>query len=209
MDIASFDLEGNADAVEFCPYPAFHELLAAATYTLQQDGNELTRSGSISLFSATTTGLKLLHRIHTPGVFDIKWNPGIKESGSLNNSIDDHPLLVLAGADGFLNLYSLHSIELTLSEFCKEELSSSSMCLCVDWSSSGSSISAGLSNGWVSTIALREDRLQNSRSWAAHEYETWAVLFDARKPDQLLYTGSDDCCFSGWDLRQSSASAVF
>ncbi|KAK8969633.1 WD-40 repeat-containing protein MSI5 [Platanthera guangdongensis] len=198
MDIASSNLDGNADAVEFCPYPTFHDLLAAATYTLHQDGAKLTRSGSISLFSATSSCLQLLHRVHTPGVFDIKWNPCIYEAN----------LLAQAGADGFITLYSLHSTELSLSEFCKEEVSSS-MCLSVDWSSSGSLISLGLSDGHVSTSLLREDKLQILQSWKAHEYETWAVSSDICQPDHLLYTGSDDCCFSCWDLRQSPASPVF
>lgn len=98
--------------------------------------------------------------------------------------------------------------EFSLSEVCKEEVSSS-MCLCVDWDSSGSSISVGRSDGWISTLALREDQLHIRQSWPAHEYEVWAVLFDALQ-SQVLYTGSDDCSFCCWDLRQnSSSSAVF
>lgn len=110
MDIASFDLDGNADAVEFCPHPTFHQLLAAATYTLQQDEVQPIRSGSISLFSATSSGLKLLDRVHTPGIFDIKWNPGVCDDSGIYNSLVHHPLLAQATSDGFLTLYSLHPI---------------------------------------------------------------------------------------------------
>ncbi|KAI0511635.1 hypothetical protein KFK09_012265 [Dendrobium nobile] len=206
MDIASLDLDGNADAVEFCPYPTLHQILAAATYTLQQDEDQPIRSGSISLFSVTSSGLKLLDRVQTPGIFDIKWNSGSRETNGTSNSIVHRPLLAQATSDGFLTLYSLHPIEFSLSEVCKEEVSSS-MCLCVDWGSNGSSISVGLSDGCVSTLALREDQLQITQSWAAHEYETWTVLFDSCQ-SQLLYTGSDDCSFSCWDLRQKSSSSM-
>ncbi|XP_020573580.1 diphthine methyltransferase homolog [Phalaenopsis equestris] len=206
MDIASSDLDGNADAVEFCTNPTFHHLLAAATYTLQEDEVQPIRTGSISLFSATSSGLKLLDCVHAPGIFDIKWNPSVGEAGTISNSTAHHPLLAQATSDGFLTLYSLHPTDFSLLEVCKEEVSSS-MCLCVNWDSSGSSTSVGLSDGWVSTLVFREDRLQITQSWAAHEFETWAVLPDSLQP-QLLYTGSDDCSFSCWDLRQNSSSST-
>lgn len=102
MDVASCHLDGNADAVEFCPHQPFHHILAAATYTLEE-GIQPNRSGSISLFSADAdTGLQLLYRFQTAGVFDVKWNtPGSP----------GHPLLAQADADGCLTLHSLQSSE--------------------------------------------------------------------------------------------------
>ncbi|KAG0461593.1 hypothetical protein HPP92_021890 [Vanilla planifolia] len=199
MDIASYKLDGNVDAVEFCPNPSLHHILAAATYTLQQDIANPSRLGSISLFSATASGIQLLHLVHTAGIFDIKWNP----TGC--DAFGGHPLLAQADADGFLALHSLHPTGSSLFQICKEKITSS-MCLCVDWSPSGRSLSLGLSDGCVSTVAFRDDRLQISQTWEAHEHETWATLFNARQP-QLLYTGSDDCCFCCWDLRQPASSA--
>lgn len=98
MDVAHYYLDGNADAVEFCPHYPHHQILAAATYTLQE-GDQAHRSGSISLFSVgIDTGLKLLHHVETAGVFDIKWNP---------DGANIHPLLAQADADGYLRLHGL------------------------------------------------------------------------------------------------------
>ncbi|ONK66230.1 uncharacterized protein A4U43_C06F5570 [Asparagus officinalis] len=203
MDVASCKLDGNADVVEFCPQQNFHHILAAATYTLEE-GTRPNRSGSISLFSADSNmGLELLHRIQTIGVFDIKWNaPGSTE----------HPLLAQADADGCLTLYCLQLNDnstsgIDLSEVCTEKVSPA-MCLCVDWNPSSSSVSLGLSDGSICIASVRESQLQISQSWVAHGYEVWATAFDISTP-QLLYTGSDDCRFNCWDLREDPSSLVF
>ena len=101
MDVAHCYLEGNADAVEFCPHDSYHHVLAASTYTLQE-GDQPSRSGSISLFTVDTeTGqLESLHHVETAGIFDIKWNPVGANSG---------PLLAQADADGFLRIHGLQS----------------------------------------------------------------------------------------------------
>ncbi|XP_008812176.1 diphthine methyltransferase [Phoenix dactylifera] len=204
MDVDSCYLDGNADAVEFCPHHPFHHILAAATYTLEE-GNQPHRSGSISLFSADAdVGLELLHRVRTTGIFDIKWNP----SGD-----GRRPLLAQADADGCVSLLSLQSKSgaedhgTVLREVCSEKISSA-MCLCVDWNTSAGSISLGLSDGSASIVTVRESQLQLSQSWAAHEYELWATTFDTCRP-HLLFTGSDDCRFSCWDLRESPSNLVF
>ncbi|CAA6673082.1 unnamed protein product [Spirodela intermedia] len=198
MDASCFRLDNNADAVEFCPHNTFHHILAAATYTLQES-SQPDRSGSLSLFAVDDNlGLKLIHQIGTVGIFDIKWNPSL-------DKVD--PLLAVADAHGCLSIHSLkpgldsedHGV--ILNEVFKENVSDS-MCLCLDWNPSATSISIGLSNGSASVISIREDKVQASESWQAHEYEVWAACFDAHRP-QLLFTGSDDCCLSCWDLRLS------
>lgn len=99
MDVAHCYLDGNADAVEFCPHESFHHVLAAATYTLQE-GDQPSRSGSISLFNvnAEKGGLELFHRTEGAGIFDIKWSP-------CGGNID--PLLAQADADGYLKIHRL------------------------------------------------------------------------------------------------------
>jgi diphthamide biosynthesis protein 7 len=102
MDVAHCCLDGNADAVEFCPHDSYHHVLAASTYMLQE-GDQPSRSGSISLFNvdANMGRLDLFHRVDTAGIFDIKWSPvGGSNVGSL---------LAQADADGFLKTYSLES----------------------------------------------------------------------------------------------------
>lgn len=99
MDVAHCYLDGNADAVEFCPHDSFHRVLAASTYTLQE-GDRPSRSGSISLFDVDggSGRLQLFHRVETAGIFDIKWSP-------VGSSVG--PLLAQADADGCLRVHRL------------------------------------------------------------------------------------------------------
>ena len=101
MDVTHCYLEGNADAVEFCPHDSYYHVLAASTYTLQE-GDQPSRSGSISLFNvdAELGRLELGHRVYTAGIFDIKWSPA-------RSTVC--PSLAQADADGYLRLYSLES----------------------------------------------------------------------------------------------------
>ena len=98
MDLGSCYLGGNADAVEFCPHRPFRHVLAAATYTLQEQ--ECDRAGTISLFSVDAASedasrrLRLLHTVETAGIFDMKWSPKL-------------PLLAQADAHGRLALRRL------------------------------------------------------------------------------------------------------
>lgn len=94
-----------------------------------------------------------------------------------------------------------------LREACSENISSS-MCLCMDWHPSASSISLGHSDGSLSLVTVKDDKVQVSQSWPSHDYEVWATSFDVHRPN-LLYSGSDDCCFSCWDLRAPTNDVVF
>lgn len=96
-------LPGNADAVEFCSTPAYHKLLAAASYTLIE-GPTPTRVGGVYLFTLgdEDNNLQELQTIETSGVFDIKWR---KPSAGVV------PCLGQASADGSLRLYTLQDGE--------------------------------------------------------------------------------------------------
>ncbi|KAL4186410.1 hypothetical protein AMTRI_Chr09g13980 [Amborella trichopoda] len=205
MDIAQYRLDGNADAVEFCPNDPFHHILAAATYTLQE-GDHPCRLGSISLFSIKIKeGLKLLQHVETSGVFDIKWNP---------SHCNIHPQLAQADSDGYLTLHGLQCSS-SISEFdgeflqelCKTKISSS-MCLCLDWSPSAKSIATGLSDGSMAISTLREGSIHPEKAWKAHDFELWSASFDTQQPE-LIYTGADDCKFAGWDVRESTTKPIF
>ncbi|KAH7856591.1 hypothetical protein Vadar_003253 [Vaccinium darrowii] len=215
MEIGHCLLDGNADAVEFCPHDSFRRVLAASTYTLQE-GDHPSRSGSISLFNvdAESRRLQLFHRVETAGIFDIKWSPG---------GAGGAPLLAQADADGYLRVHHLDCCSDVLEDRdlldtlpdggnCLKEVSgeqvSSSMCLCLDWNPSATSISVGLSDGSLSIISLMESKLDIQQEWKAHEFELWATTFDIYQP-QLVYTGSDDCKFSCWDLRDCPSNFVF
>lgn len=197
-------LEGNADAVEFCPHELYRHVLAASTYTLQE-GDQPSRAGSISLFNVDSEAarLDLFHRIDTAGIFDIKWNP-VGECAS--------PLLAQADADGYLRIHSLGCSSHEAKGFSLREISdekvSSSMCLFLDWNPSATSITVGLSDGSVSIVSLAESQLETQESWKAHDFEVWTTSFDIHQP-QLVYSGSDDCKFSCWDLRDGPSKLAF
>ncbi|KAK8518217.1 hypothetical protein V6N12_017373 [Hibiscus sabdariffa] len=206
MDVAHCYLEGNADAVEFCPHNGYQHVLAASTYTLQE-GEQPTRAGSISLFdvNAEKGNLELLHRVDTAGIFDIKWSTVAANAA---------PLLAQADADGYLRIYSLEGSsneEKPRGGFLNEvggERISSSMCLFLDWNPLATSISVGLSDGSVSIITIAESGIEKLQEWKAHDFELWTTCFDIHQP-QLVYTGSDDCKFSCWDIRDSPSERVF
>lgn len=195
MDIAHCYLDGNADAVEFCPHDSYHHVLAASTYTLQEGGNP-SRCGSISLFSvdAAKDSLDLLYNVETSGVFDIKWSP---PGGSAN------PFLAQADADGYLTIHSCRNgIEGAYLKNITSERISNSMCLYLDWNPSATSLTVGLSDGSVSILSFVESKLEIQEEWKAHDFEVWTTTFDTHHPN-LVYTGSDDCTLNCWDLRDS------
>ncbi|XP_062169708.1 uncharacterized protein LOC133875554 [Alnus glutinosa] len=204
MDVAHCSLDGNADCVEFCPHDTYRHVLAASTYMLQE-GDQPSRSGSISLFNvdANMGCLDLFHRVDTAGIFDMKWSPVGGNVGCL---------LAQADADGCLRFHSLESCldgaeGVLLKEISGDKISSS-MCLCLDWNPSATSITVGLSDGSVSMVSLLESQMEVQQEWKAHDFELWASSFDIHQP-QLVYTGSDDCKFSCWDLRDTPSKLAF
>ncbi|KAJ8753489.1 hypothetical protein K2173_022730 [Erythroxylum novogranatense] len=207
MEVGHCYLDGNADAVEFCPHESYYRVLAAATYTLHE-GEQQSRSGSISLFDvdAEVGRFELCHRVKTVGIFDVKWSP------VEGNMVGQTPMLAQADADGSLRVHGLHNSLGDEKGYCLREINvnkiSSSMCLCLDWNPSASSISVGLSDGSVSVVAFSESKLNVIKEWQAHDFELWTTAFDIHQP-QLVYTGSDDCKFSCWDLRDSASNLVF
>ncbi|XP_048549434.1 diphthine methyltransferase-like [Triticum urartu] len=209
MDVGSCHLGGNADAGEFCPHRPFRHILAAATYTLQEQAGEeqqqQDRAGTVSLFSVDAGAedksrrLRLLNTVETAGVFDMKWSPTA-------------PLLAQADAHGRLVLRRLQHEDgsdegVVLTDVVAGNISSS-MCLYVDWNQNADSLAVALSDGSLSVVPMREDRLEVSEQWTAHQYEVWTCYFDRARP-HLLYSGSDDCSFGCWDLRESPSNAVF
>ncbi|KAF9624507.1 hypothetical protein IFM89_011620 [Coptis chinensis] len=158
-----------------------------------------------SMDNSVQGNLDLFHHVETVGIFDIKWNP---------IGANVVPLLAQADADGYLRVNSLgctldkqqNGGDL-LTEIAGEKVSYS-MCLCLDWNPSATSISVGLLDGSVSIITVREAQLKVQKTWVAHDFEVWATSFDTHQP-HLVYTGSDDCRFSCWDLRESPSSLAF
>ncbi|KAI3430181.1 WD_REPEATS_REGION domain-containing protein [Psidium guajava] len=198
MDVAHFYLDGNTDAVEFCPHYSYNHVLAAATYTLQE-GDNPSRSGSVVLFNvnAGSGQLDLLHCLESTGIFDIKWSPVEANIG--------RPLLAQADSDGYVKVHGLESsldgLEekgLVLREGTNEKISSS-MCLCLDWNPSATSIAVGLSDGSVSLLSRSETKLEIEQEWKAHDFE---ICWDVRDcPSKLVFRNSKEhrmgvCCIT-------------
>ncbi|RYR00702.1 hypothetical protein Ahy_B07g088833 [Arachis hypogaea] len=78
----------------------------------------------------------------------------------------------------------------------------------LDWNPSGTSMTVGLSDGSVSIVSFLESKLEIQEEWKAHDFELWTTAFDIHQPN-LVYTGSDDCKFSCWDLRDGPSNLVF
>ncbi|CAN6713840.1 unnamed protein product [Malus baccata var. baccata] len=68
--------------------------------------------------------------------------------------------------------------------------------------------SVGLSNGSVAIASIGESQLETQETWKAHDFEVWTASYDIHQP-QLVYSGSDDCKFKCWDLRDGPSKLVF
>uniref|UniRef100_A0A6N2MHZ4 Uncharacterized protein n=1 Tax=Salix viminalis TaxID=40686 RepID=A0A6N2MHZ4_SALVM len=116
-------------AVELCTHEPYHNVLAAATYKLQE-GDRPSRASSILLFD-------------------------------VNADVVD--------ADGYLRVHGL--------ECCSNG----------EWNPPATSISVGLSDGFVSAFSFPESQLDVIQEWKAHEFELLAASFHIHQP-QLVYT---------------------
>ncbi|KAG4399430.1 hypothetical protein GLYMA_08G230900v4 [Glycine max] len=147
--------------------------------------------------------LDMVFSEETAGIFDIKWSPAGGHAS---------PFLAQADADGYLRIKILggccNGVEgANLKEITNGKISNS-MCLYLDWNPSATSITVGLSDGSVSIVSLLESKLEIQDEWKAHDFELWTTSFDIHQPN-LVYTGSDDCKFSCWDLRDKPPNVVF
>ncbi|KAB5532056.1 hypothetical protein DKX38_018726 [Salix brachista] len=93
-------------------------------------------------------------------------------------------------ADGYLRVHGLECCSnggdsLSLRGIDGEKISS--MCLFLDWNPPATSISVGLSDGFVSAFSFPESQLDVIQEWKAHEFELWAASFHIHQP-QLVYT---------------------
>lgn len=80
------------------------------------------------------------------------------------------------------------------------------MCLYLDWDPCATNIAVALSDGSAAIASFSESRLETVREWKAHDFEVWTAAFDPARP-HILYTGSDDCSFTGWDIRGPNGPA--
>ncbi|KAK0142832.1 Diphthine methyltransferase [Merluccius polli] len=218
-----WDTELSADAVEWCPVPAAHSVLACGTYQLQK-GPELPQAGDgdvphqrigrLYLFEYRQEGpltppLTELQRIDTPAILDLKW---------CHVAVSGDPVLGMATASGEVQLYTLSDGPGQQGKRCLKEQTSQSvgpecLALSLDWStgrgeSSDVRVACSDSSGCISVLSLGGAGLETTSQWKAHDFEAWITAF-SYWDTQLLYSGGDDSKLKGWDLRMGCSSPTF
>lgn len=217
------DTEFSADAVEWCPVPGWHSLLACGTYQLQrpagkagEDSEPPLRVGRLYLYRFSTeegcaAPLTELQRADAPAILDMKW---------CHVPVSERPLLGIANARGALELQQLTGSEKSgcaLEAVSSLDLGPDRLALSLDWStgrgeSSASSVKVVCSDskGCVSLLSLcgSAASLHLLSQWKGHEFEAWIAAFDYWNSD-VLYSGGDDCRLKGWDVRTGSSCPIF
>ncbi|MGH0183822.1 UNVERIFIED_CONTAM: hypothetical protein FKN15_012975 [Acipenser sinensis] len=207
------DTEFSADAVEWCPVPGWHSLLACGTYQLQrpagkagEDSEPPLRVGRLYLYRFSTeegcaAPLTELQRADAPAILDMKW---------CHVPVSERPLLGIANARGALELQQLTGSEKSvcaLEAVSSLDLGPDRLALSLDWSTGRGESD---SKGCVSLLSLcgSAASLHLLSQWKGHEFEAWIAAFDYWNSD-VLYSGGDDCRLKGWDVRTGSSCPIF
>uniref|UniRef100_G3NHG3 Diphthamide biosynthesis 7 n=1 Tax=Gasterosteus aculeatus aculeatus TaxID=481459 RepID=G3NHG3_GASAC len=207
------DTELSADAVEWCPVPSSHGVLACGTYQLQTaDDAPPSRTGRLYLFEFRREGsvhppLTELQRIDTAAILDLKWCHVPFPGGAV---------LGIAAATGELQLHTLSDSQeggRRLHPLCSVEVGAERLALSLDWStgrmdSSDVRLVCSDSAGCLSVLSLAEGALASLSHWKAHDFEAWISAF-SYWDTQLVYSGGDDCKLRGWDLRAAPSRPTF
>ncbi|KAI9906334.1 hypothetical protein PsorP6_003427 [Peronosclerospora sorghi] len=223
--LAMFDTKETADCVESCPVAGFESTMVVATYQLHkateigdsQDRRtgrlqhfQVNCNGAINTDDVNVTVSKVEEVVTSSGVLDIKWS---------TQAINGKVLLCAATAGGSLELYRLAGEEKQTLNYLLQTTDVNSMCLSLDWnnrvySSDQPSICVSHSDGNIASPnglcnALFSWQLQ----WKAHDLygspiEAWITAFDCHNSN-VLFSGADDACLKGWDLRAGTATPTF
>lgn len=137
-------------------------------------------------------------------MLDIKW---LQPASSL---------LSIALADSQISLYTLEN--LTLKHLKNIQVNTTqALCLSLDWSDRIGGFPGGYgalddrsneakaivsqSDGTLACISHTLTSSPIIETWKAHEYEAWTTAFDCWSQGNVLWSGGDDLCLKGWDLR--------
>ncbi|XP_041363596.1 diphthine methyltransferase-like [Gigantopelta aegis] len=200
-----------ADSTEWCPTENKQNILLCGTYQLQEDepaeaaGGGQVRIGKLQRYSLSgllddQPQLTLEEERDMHGILDIKWRHTVD---------DDHPAFALVDAVGQLQLWRLADDD-SLVKVCSAQLGESCLGLSLDWSrqeSPCSDIITSDSTGSLTLFKVGSDIVVADR-WKAHDYEAWICAFNYWDGN-VVYSGSDDCTFKGWDMRSNQRSPVF
>ncbi|RIB07589.1 WD40-repeat-containing domain protein, partial [Gigaspora rosea] len=224
------DTEYSADSVEFCPFEDYSQFLACGTYQLadseikhseydHEDNENIDnfdkvsaqpkkRLGKLLLYqimnNESSVVMKEIQRIETSAILDMKWF-----------CIYDQMILALADASGKVGLYGLNQDESQLDLIILYTVNNDNkLCLSLDWSDrlrlryNNRSIVLSQSDGTVAVLSVdREFGILEKNRWMAHDFEAWIAAFNYHNTN-IIYSGGDDCCLKGWDLRTDLSSSL-
>ncbi|CAG8510682.1 6501_t:CDS:10 [Diversispora eburnea] len=216
----------SADSVEFCPFKNYFQFLACGTYQLSEPDPNLTtneninsadeekiihepikRLGRLLLYKVVNkeNSLKLqeVQRIETAAILDMKWS---------HRMIDDKFVLALADASGKICLYGLNQDITQFNQLSTCVTNEEKLCLSLDWSnrlSNNASIVVSQSDGNIVVVSIDNHiGILEKNRWHAHDFEAWIAAFNYWNTN-LIYSGGDDNCFKGWDLRIKTSTSLF
>ncbi|CAG8448694.1 12012_t:CDS:10 [Dentiscutata erythropus] len=230
----SLDTEYSADSVEFCPFENYSQFLACGTYQLadskikhseydhednENNNNKVSsqpkrRLGRLLLYqimnNESLAVMKETQRIETSAILDMKWS---------HQYIHDQMILALADASGKVGLYRLNQdksqleaqLDLVILYAINDD---NKLCLSLDWSnrlelSNNRSIVLSQSDGTIAVLSVDgQFGILEKNRWMAHDFEAWIAAFNYYNTN-IIYSGGDDCCFKGWDLRMDLSSSLF
>jgi diphthamide biosynthesis protein 7 len=149
-----------------------------------------------------------LSEIETAAILDMKW---------LHPSLS---CLSIALANSQVSLYSLQNS--TLEHIKSISINSTkALCLSLDWSDRIGGYTGGYkedaeantmneaqaiisqSDGTLATLShsLSSSSQPVVETWGAHDFEAWIAAYDCWSNGNVVWSGGDDLCLKGWDLR--------
>ncbi|CAG8618685.1 4073_t:CDS:2, partial [Cetraspora pellucida] len=168
------------------------------------------RLGRLLLYQITndeySVAMKEIQRIETSAILDIKWS---------HQCIDNQMILALADASGKVGLYRLNQNKSQLDLIILHSVNNDDkLCLSLDWSdriglSNDRSIVLSQSDGTIAVLSVdRQFGIVEKNRWMAHDFEAWIAAFNYHNTN-IIYSGGDDSCLKGWDLRTNLSSSLF
>lgn len=196
-------------------------LLACCNYYLDKETNK--KSGSILLLNPSKNSDSLTlgtdFRLQTDAIFHGRW---VRQS--------EQPMFISCTSTGSLHLYDLtfeggrkelsekHSVHVPSTDDSSND--SEASLLYVDTvhnqeadGSNAMSFVTSRSDGRVSLVALTPTGLEPVLHWNAHNLggcpiEVWVAVVNNSNPN-VVWTGGDDSCLRGWDVRENMYSPLF
>ncbi|KAJ3800730.1 WD40-repeat-containing domain protein [Lentinula aff. detonsa] len=214
-----FDTILPADAVEFCPHPAFQDIFVCGTYNLLKSEETVRtrpqeRNGQCLVFRCqydkddiAQSSFDKIQEIDYPALPDMKW---------CHRSAASKATLCVADSKGEVHLLDWNSDESRLEETVRKQITGSSetLCLSFDWSNRRNPTSnlgklvVSCSDGDLVLLDHTTSSIEVTNKWTSHEYEPWIAAWNYWDTN-MIYSGGDDFKLKGWDIRTDLRDPTF